>query len=78
MNKLLNELYIDWFSNKHYWFSYNLQTDTYLCDKYSNVKEELEKDSSMMMHSTNTAMSKYIKKDKVEAKEKTDEAVEDE
>ena len=39
MNKLLNELYIDWFSNKHYWFSYNLQTDTYLCDKYSSLLE---------------------------------------
>jgi tRNA(Ile)-lysidine synthetase-like protein len=39
MNKLLNELYIDWFSNKHYWFSYNLQIDTYLCDKYSSLLE---------------------------------------
>jgi len=58
--------------------STNMLRKIYLSHKYSNVKEELEKDSSMMMHSTNTAMSKYIKKDKVEAKEKTDEAVEDE
>jgi len=42
--------------------STNLLRKIYLSHKYSNVKEELEKDASMMMHSTHTAMSKYIKK----------------
>ena len=39
MDTLLQELYIDWFSNKQYWFSYNLQIDTYLCDKYISLLE---------------------------------------
>ena len=53
--------------------STNMLRKIYLSHKYSNVKEELEKDADMMMHSTHTAMGKYIKKDKPEAKEKTDE-----
>ena len=43
--------------------STNLLRKIYLSHKYSNVKEELEKDADMMMHSTHTAMSKYIKKE---------------
>ncbi len=39
MNTLLQELYIDWFSNKQYWFSHDPQIDTYLCDKYINLLE---------------------------------------
>jgi hypothetical protein len=43
--------------------STNLLRKIYLSHKYSDVKQELEKDSDMMMHSTHTAMSKYIKKE---------------
>jgi len=48
--------------------STNLIRKIYLSHKYSNVKEELEKDADMMMHSTHTAMGKYIKKEKAEEK----------
>ena len=53
--------------------STNMLRKIYLSHKYSNVKEELEKDANMMMHSTHTAMSKYIKKDKVEEEGKNNE-----
>jgi len=58
--------------------STNLLRKIYLSHKYSNVKEELEKDADMMMHSTHTAMSKYIKKDKPEAEGKNNEEEQDE
>jgi hypothetical protein len=54
--------------------STNLLRKIYLSHKYSNVKEELEKDADMMMHSTHTAMSKYIKK----GEEKNNEEEQDE
>lgn len=53
--------------------STNMLRKIYLSHKYSNVKEELEKDADIMMHSTHTAMSKYIKKDKVEEEGKNNE-----
>lgn len=31
---ILNELYLDWFNNKDWWFSKNEKVDTYLSDKY--------------------------------------------
>lgn len=34
----------------------------YLSDKYSDMKEEMKKDSHMMAHSTGVAMSTYVKK----------------
>ena len=58
--------------------STNMLRKIYLSHKYSNVKEELEKDADMMMHSTHTAMSKYIKKDKPEAEGKNNEEEQDE
>ena len=54
--------------------STNLLRKIYLSHKYSNVKEEMEADASMMMHSTHTAMSKYIKK----GEEKNNEEEQDE
>ena len=44
--------------------SVTLLRKIYLSDKYSDVKDEMKKDSKMMGHSVDEALTVYVKKEK--------------
>lgn len=41
LKEVFKELYTEWFSNKHFWFSKNLEIDRYLSEKYFNCIKDI-------------------------------------